>query len=282
MRTLQCKFCHTGQAAIIGKKASPYFPVSYDLFECRDCKSRFFDAAQHPVDIDSIYQDYVPRAEFRRSPYWQFRKRQILKALGRSPASILDVGCRTGDFLMHFDSSIRREGVELSAAAAKIARGRGLRVHTSRLEELDFRDTYDVVTAFAVLEHLIEPEQFLGKLKTLVANDGVLVIMTPSHQCLKTWLIDHLTRRRWHMYSPPEHLNFFSTGYFDHYLAAHGFTLTRRTWASGGMWNPFSRVPGLGFLFKAFMFVLDESYVTRFPLFDHMYSIYRKKSTELR
>lgn len=279
MTTLQCKFCHAGSALVIGKKASPYFPVSYDLFECRDCKSRFFDAAQHSVDIDSIYQDYVPRAEFRRSPYWQFRKREILNALGRSPASILDVGCRTGDFLMHFDSSTRREGVELSAAAAKIARGRGLRVHTSRLEELDFPDTYDVVSAYAVLEHLIDPEQFLAKLKTLVASDGVLVIMTPSHQCLKTWLIDHLTRRRWHMYSPPEHLNFFSTDYFDRYLATHGFALTRRTWTSGGSWNPFSRVPGLRFLFKAFMFLLDESYANRVPLFDHMYSIYRKKST---
>ncbi len=282
MTTLHCKFCHAGQVTTIGTKESPYFAVSYDLFECRDCKSRFFDAAQHPVDIGSIYQDYVPRAEFRRSPYWQFRKREIVKTLGRSPSSVLDVGCRTGDFLMHFDSSIRREGVELSTAAAKMATGRGLLVHARRLEELDFRDTYDVVTAFAVLEHLIEPEQFLGKLKTVVADDGVLVIMTPSHQCLKTWLIDHFTGRRWHMYSPPEHLNFFSVGYFDQYLEAHGFALTRRTWTSGGTWNPFSRVPGLGFIFKAIMFLIDESYVNRVPIFDHMYSIYRKKGTERR
>jgi SAM-dependent methyltransferase len=260
----------------MGKKESPYFDISYDLFECRDCKCRFFDASQHEVNIDSIYQDYIPSTEFKQSLYWAFRKREILKSLGRSPTSILDVGCRTGDFLMHFSGDIRREGVELSALAAQIAIGRGIIVHAGNLEALEFDDTYDIVSAFAILEHLIEPEGFLRKLNTLVARNGVLMILTPSHQCLKTWLIDHCTRKRWHMYSPPEHLNFFSANYFDNYLKERGFELTSRSWTSGGVWNPFRRIPGVGFLFKTAMFLVDESPLRKIPIFDHMYSIYRK------
>ena len=45
--------------------------------------------------------------------------------LEREPKSILDVGCRTGDFLMHFDENVIREGVELAEEYAKIGSKRG-------------------------------------------------------------------------------------------------------------------------------------------------------------
>jgi len=60
-------------------------------------------------------------------------KEEIQKILGKNPESILDIGCKTGDFLMHFDSPIR-EGVEVSKKHADIAKKRGLHIYNNFLK----------------------------------------------------------------------------------------------------------------------------------------------------
>lgn len=77
--------------------------------------------------------------------------------MDREISSVLDIGCRTGDFLMHFPKSIVREGVELSKNSAEIARERGLMLYQDFAENINFDKQYDVVTCYAVLEHLLDP-----------------------------------------------------------------------------------------------------------------------------
>ncbi len=282
---VKCKFCKRGNVEKIKKIVSPHNNLKYTLYGCTTCKSRFFDDDEHKVDIDDIYNSYPQNKQylnvaFKPSKYWNNQKKQIVRILGHYPSSVLDLGCRTGDFLMHFDSNITRDGVEITEEYASIAKSRGLNIYNSKLEDTKFDKKYEVISAFAILEHLVSPLEFLDNINDLLADNGILIILIPNHENLKTWIIDTFTKVRWLMYSPPEHLNLFSRSFLDGYLNKKGFVLVKRYWTSGGTFNPFSRIPGLRFLFKVFMFLYDESFFNKIPVFDHLYSTYVFRNSE--
>jgi hypothetical protein len=82
---------------------------------------------------------------------------------------------------------------------------------------------------------------------------------------------------QWHMHSPPAHLSLYSREFLDNFLIQSGFMLAARRFTSGGMFNPFQRVPLVRNAFARVMWVLDAfSPLNRFPFFDHMYSYYQK------
>jgi len=280
---MNCKFCGSSKIKSVKKIQSPYVDHEYTLYQCKNCKCRFFDINEHDVDIENVYEEYSTKhnkavASFKRSFYWTRQVQRIEKVLGRKPASVLDIGCRTGDFLMHFPDNIVREGVELSKNSAEIARRRGLVVYQDFAENINFDKAYDVVTCYAILEHLLEPLTFLDKLPNIVSPGGILVIMIPTYECVKRWLIDTFTSVRWWMYSPPQHLNFFSKSFLDNYLAKKNFKLLDRYWTSGGMFNPFRNIPLANCVFGKGITLIDEyTPVNKLPIFDHMYSYYVHK-----
>ena len=72
---------------------------------------------------------------------------------------VLDVGCGTGTFLGALDGDFERHGVDVSASMLDQARARGLDVRQAGGEALPYPDaSFDLVTTFAVLHHLVERE----------------------------------------------------------------------------------------------------------------------------
>lgn len=277
-----CKFCRSSQ--IYQKKivkSQHYKEKEYILYECKNCLSQFFNINQHELSINHLYETIadgnVISEKYRRNPYWENQKRIIYKLLKKVPTSVLDVGCRTGDFLLHFDKKTIREGIEISQKYAEIAQSRGLKVYNKPLENIKFEKKYDIVSAYAILEHLVNPLDFLDKLQALIKNQGVLVILIPSFECIFVKL-QAILKLKWHMYRPPEHINFFSKKYLDSYLNAHGFKLVKRFSTSGGIFNPFRNIPLIGRIFGLFMFYFDRLIINKVPIFDHLYSYYKKFS----
>jgi len=275
-----CKFCGSSKVKPIKTVQSPYINYKYTLYQCNNCKCRFFDVKEHNVDIESIYEEHSVRynktlVDFKKRFYWTRQTQRIRKVLGKKPLSVLDIGCRTGDFLLHFPNSIIREGVELSKGSTEIAQSRGLTIHQGFIENITLNRRYSVVTCYAVLEHLVYPLVCLDKFSNIVSPGGILVIMIPTHECFKRWVIDRFTSIRWWMYSPPEHLNFFSRHFLDQYLTERNFILVSRYWTSGGMFNPLKNIPLIGRIFSKVMSLIDEYiFINRLPIFDHMYSYY--------
>lgn len=280
---MNCKFCNHKDCNIIKDIISPHNSLKYCLYACERCGSFFFDKDQHPVSLDSLYYDLSQTRgefpeEFVPSRSWQKQVLTIKKLFGGNPGSVLDMGCRTGDFLMHFDKPTECEGIELSKHFAGIAEKRGIKVHDDFLEKIEFTQSYDVVTLFAVMEHLESSLDFLNKLNTLVKEGGILVIMIPTHQSFKRKWLD-FTGKTWHMYSPPEHLNFYSRQFLDKYLSEKGFNLIHRFYTSGGMVTPFPQIKLLNIILKKLVNLFDHSWFNRFPVFDHMYSYYQLESS---
>ena len=73
---------------------------------------------------------------------------------------------------MHFPDSLVREGIELSKNSAEIAKKKGLVVYQDFAENINFDNQYDVVTCYAVLEHLLDPLTFLDEVSNIVSSKG--------------------------------------------------------------------------------------------------------------
>jgi SAM-dependent methyltransferase len=278
---MKCKFCNGESQEKLREIKSIYTGQYYTLLKCSNCDSCYFDINEHPVNIDDLYSKLASQKDFplkyRTSRYWSNQVNRIRK-INSHVESILDVGCSSGDFLLHWPQDVYKVGVELSDKASSVAKQRGLMVINESVEKIDFRDAqFDVVTCYAVLEHLENPLPVIDKLSSLVKSGGLLVILIPSMQNFKANLLFSINYR-WHMFSPPEHLNFYSKQFMDNYLLNKGFLLKDRIHTSGGMFNPFKKVPFLNQLIAGFVFVLDYyTHFSKLEIFDHMHSYYLKK-----
>lgn len=273
-----CKFCNSEDVIIEREVFSSVVKLDYHLWKCLKCKSLFFDEKQHPVKIGEMYESLSTDrksfpVDFNPSKTWQKQKKIIINLTGRTPVSILDVGCRTGDFLMHFDAEINRTGVELSSHFTSIARQRGLTIIQDFLENITITGQFEVVTCYAILEHLSDPLRFLNSLQRLVQPGGLLVIMIPSIQTLKAKCYG----ARWHMFSPPEHLNFYSRRFLDTYLHERKFRRISRYYSTGGMLIYKGNHSIIIKTEAAINKLIDFSFLSKWPIFDHMYSYYYRE-----
>jgi len=276
---MNCLICGAPAASPKRRVQSPYAPVEYTLFACGECGSRFFDPTEHAVDLQMVYDDHAREGEhigraFQRSAYWEGEVRRISQLHAGPVRSVLDVGCRTGDFLMHWPEAVRRVGVELAAPSAETALSRGLEIIQVPLEQAEFATHFDVVTCYAILEHLTDPRPVLGSLARLVAPNGVLVTMVPGFETAKAGILERMNRR-WSQYNPPQHFCFYSRQYLDSFFTARRLALSERRYAAGGMFNPFRSIRVARWVFaRGLEWVESHTALSRVPVFDHMYSYY--------
>jgi len=280
----RCNACRSADIRPVRRIRSPYVPHLYTLRECLSCGSRSFQLDENPADLYDVYTTVAEmnadaNAPFAPTAYWTNEVRLIGRLLGRAPGAVLDIGCRTGELLLHWPVATRRVGVEFLPSSAAVARARGLEIHNTPVEALDPGEVggpFDVVSCYAVLEHVTDVPAGLDRLAAMVAPGGVLAVLVPCFETMKAHLLDAL-RFRWHMYSPPEHLNLFSRRFLDGWFSARSFRLVARRYTSGGTFNPFMAVPLMGGAFARAMWWLDTRGPLRhIPLFDHMYSYYMK------
>ncbi len=149
---------------------------------------------------DPAFQELLVRIAHRRLDF-------IERATGVRQGSLLDVGSGTGEVLAAArDRGWTTQGVEPERTAAEMARGRGLGVKISTLEESGLPEaSYDVVSAFHVLEHIPESRGFLRTLERWARPGGFVTIEVPNFK-------GTLRRRRRHGWSglrPLEHIVHF-------------------------------------------------------------------------
>ncbi len=99
-----------------------------------------------------------------------------------SSGELLEVGCGPGFALEVFtEAGFSARGVDVSSEAARQAADRGLRVERADVEAGDLDgQCYDLIAAFEVLEHLVDPLTALQRLHRLLKTGGLLLISLPN------------------------------------------------------------------------------------------------------
>lgn len=208
-KTANCPICQT--------KAVFYCqlnPASY--FRCRACGTIFQNSLPTIEEMEryadqeyaeGLYKSYV---QARSIKHLTFRKRLEKIAQRAKGNRVLDVGCSCGYFLdIALELGYDAYGVEFSAVAISAAttetRARITQDDVNKIASLQ-AETFDIVTAFDVIEHTIDPIQFLADLRKLLKPGGLLVITTPdTHHFLRP-----LLGKRWPMLQPLQHTVLFS------------------------------------------------------------------------
>ncbi len=129
------------------------------------------------------------------SHWWYVGRRAILEEFLRqiiqNPKSqipnpkILDVGCGTGGNLEMLANFGAAEGVDVSDDALEFCQSKGLTVHKGLAENLPFADeTFDVVTALDVVEHLDDDVAGLKEMHRVLKAGGKTLIFVPAFMWL--------------------------------------------------------------------------------------------------
>jgi SAM-dependent methyltransferase len=140
-----------------------------------------------------------------RSFWFANRTQVLLWALQTSfptAASLLEVGCGTGFVLAGLSQErpdLRLAGTELSTTGLDIARGRvGRAVDLIQADAraLPFREEFDVVGAFDVLEHIEGDEVAVSELAQSARPAGGVLVTVPQHPRLWSREDDFAQHRR--------------------------------------------------------------------------------------
>jgi len=109
----------------------------------------------------------------------------IIKIFGLDKKSVFDIGCSNGEFLIHFGKD--SVGINITQAELEYGRSKGLDMRYGNIESKDFNieETFDVIFANNVFEHMYAPHDFLNNIKKYLKEGGVLVLGVPCIPSIK-------------------------------------------------------------------------------------------------
>lgn len=121
---------------------------------------------------------------------------------------VLDIGCSYGEFLIHFGEG--STGLTIAPDEAAFGATKGLDIRVGNIEHDDVpiqaTEKYDVIFANNILEHLYSPHAFLLKLKTMLTEDGIIIIGVPCiPKIVSLWKF-----RKFRGSLAESHINFFT------------------------------------------------------------------------
>jgi SAM-dependent methyltransferase len=195
----------------------------YDVFSCSKCKTKWSD----PHTVDNIVYDYIYKNSEDTPGYMRYSQyardvkdyRNPLKFLAKQEhvyysvvkslpkkGKILEVGCGLGYFTYALaKSGYDVVGIDVSAEAIDEANTR----YGNYFKHKDFfslsagEGKYDVILMIELIEHVDNPKRYLEHAKTLLAENGRLIVTTPN----RSWYGDNVI---WSSDLPPVHLTWFS------------------------------------------------------------------------
>lgn len=197
----------------------------FKVIRCNGCHVVRVD----PVPSAAEIGDYYPELYYGDTPFLyekmdaagRFKKVRPYVASG---SRVLDVGCGRGLVLgkLH-EVGCKVVGTELSAHSSKYAREvLGLEIHQKSLEDCAFEDdSFDVVTLFHSLEHLLDPLSSLREVCRILKPGGRMLVEVPRFDSFYA----NIFRDKWFHLDVPRHLYHFEDKTLEELLKNAGFAL---------------------------------------------------------
>lgn len=108
---------------------------------------------------------------------------KMANSLSLSQKNILDIGCYDGTFLKTIKNKNQLYGIEASDYGCKISNKKGIKTTQFFFDNNDLpykKNTFDLVIAGEIIEHIYDTDQFLTEIKRILKKDGHFLISTPN------------------------------------------------------------------------------------------------------
>ena len=200
------------------------------LVRCRGCDlvyvSPTFDE-HHYIEVyaSQEYQDIVrdlgiKSHDYRVERFGRERVSLMTRQLAMAAPRYLDVGCSTG-FVVEAarDAGWEAIGTDLNPSAVEFGRSRGLDLRTVALDDGGFAPaSFDAVSLFDVLEHLIDPRETVRACVRLLRPGGILFLYVPNYDSASRLLMGADAHFIW----PTHHLNYYTPATIRELLGREG------------------------------------------------------------
>ncbi|HTN24535.1 MAG TPA: methyltransferase domain-containing protein [Solirubrobacteraceae bacterium] len=197
------------------------------LRRCRECGLVFAGRRPSTEQIRRQYDGYgvgVAESAVTRARYEELLDEfEAYRRTGR----ILDIGCGEGGFLQAAaERGWEVHGTESTEGALARNRARGIAMTLAPVRPGDLPPaTFDVVTAFEVVEHLGDPRAEASIIAGTIRDGGLLYVTTPNFASASRRLLGP----SWTVIGYPEHLCYFTAATLTRCMEDAGFDALRVT-----------------------------------------------------
>lgn len=201
----------------------------YGIWDCSACEHRFSPVTEGPLHVSRVYgDDYFTGGGAGYPDY--VSEGALLRAHGRRygrillrhapPGRLLDVGSAAGFILEGLsDAGWSGVGIEPNAAMVTHAQSAGVDVRVGTLEECPVAERFDAVTMVQVIGHFYDLGRALDAATRLTRPGGLWLIEAWDRASLPARVLGS----RWHEYSPPSVVHWFTRRSLRRLAQRHGF-----------------------------------------------------------
>ncbi len=237
---MECPVCEYPRSRVRYHLKDRFFRTvdeSFPLFECGSCGLLF----QDPEVIADRLAEFYPEGYWwsesgslapLEARYREFvlKRDQVrfLSSLFAEPKNqrLLDIGCGSGAFVkLARQAGFDAFGVDSSQGAVNA----GIEAGVERLvcaTEQDLRaagEQYDIVALFHTLEHVLEPFQYLKRVRELLKKPGSLIVQVPNRESYQA----RIYGTRWYGLDCPRHVCNYTRHSLLYLLGRCGFRIQK-------------------------------------------------------
>jgi spore maturation protein CgeB len=214
---IPCPLCNSEDSKTIYSRHDALIIV-----ECLSCSFRFVQPQPSQIELNRFYHQgyFSGNRDFHQGTnYFDARKQaidseqvtgwQFLKEnTDLAGKRVLDLGCADGAVLVlaqQYGAS-RVCGIEVSAEAARYGRQQyGVEILEASADALPFApETFDIITAFDLIEHVREPAKLFQSVYQILEPGGLFIGGCPDMGCFDDW------GEEWKgIFQNMEHLSYF-------------------------------------------------------------------------
>ncbi len=220
---MQCPLCNSDSKRVFEVK-------NYWIRDCDSCAHRFTELLAAPDHVEKIYDDaYFNGGGAGYTDYLQ--EAEILRQRGNwygelltkytDKGKVLDVGSAAGFILKGMtETGWQGVGIEPNESMAEFGRKKlNLEIHRTSVENYSTDEKFDLVTMIQVMAHFVEPKEVFSNIASTLKANGHLLIETWNRKSLS----EKIFGTKWHEYSPPSVLQFFSDDGIEKLAKEQGF-----------------------------------------------------------
>jgi 2-polyprenyl-3-methyl-5-hydroxy-6-metoxy-1,4-benzoquinol methylase len=204
----------------------------FKFVRCTYCECIFVNPCPS-MDLLSFYYDQSKSMNFFHDEVLKktislrnkvFKERATyLSNFLKKGSHIIEVGSSLGLFVEQaLNQGFLIDGVEINTALSDFVKNKyGIKIFNDFFENVEFTSQYDAIVSWEVIEHVINPFEFLKKCTTILKKEGHVIMSLPNIDGIefKVCGIQH------EIIEAPGHINYFSPKTIKILLERAGFTV---------------------------------------------------------
>ncbi|MDO8609262.1 MAG: class I SAM-dependent methyltransferase [bacterium] len=214
-----CALCNNNQFKIVAKTFWTYQKCLYcSLVQVNPIPAQKRINMLYKGSYSKNYQPYQSQLHAHEN-YFKLKIKQLKKH--KQKGTLLEIGCALGTFMnIAKNAGYHVSGIDISPYSALYCRKNNLRAKTGNIQTISKDKKYDIITAFDVLEHEINPIKTTLTIHQLLKIQGLFICSVPNYDSLTRYIL----RNKWFGFYDKEHLFYFNKNTLHTLLKKFGFS----------------------------------------------------------